>query len=178
MRADARAGSTGGVPGTDRGEPRDRTPSAPARRTVPPSDPRVPPGGCPAVAAGPGAAPAGCRRGRAGRRRRRPPRRRLVHDPRGRRRAAAGRRAAGRARAPWRCGATRPSASWTPCWPPRTAASRSTPSAWTGAAPLGLLAGEDLAGSTLEQQLAKNPYEDGAQDPVAKARSVVLAGRA
>jgi membrane peptidoglycan carboxypeptidase len=42
-------------------------------------------------------------------------------------------------------------------------------------APLGLLAGEDLAGSTLEQQLAKNLYEDGAEDPVAKARSVVLA---
>jgi membrane peptidoglycan carboxypeptidase len=48
---------------------------------------------------------------------------------------------------------------------------------WRGAlrAPLGVLAGEDLAGSTLEQQLAKNLYEDGAEDPVAKARSVVLA---
>jgi membrane peptidoglycan carboxypeptidase len=48
---------------------------------------------------------------------------------------------------------------------------------WRGVlrAPLGLVAGRDLAGSTLEQQLAKNLYEDGAEDPVAKARSVALA---
>jgi membrane peptidoglycan carboxypeptidase len=50
---------------------------------------------------------------------------------------------------------------------------------WRGVlrAPLGLAAGEDLAGSTLEQQLAKNLYQGGAEDPVAKARSVALAGK-
>lgn len=48
---------------------------------------------------------------------------------------------------------------------------------WRGAlrAPLGLLTGEDLGGSTLHQQLARVVYEDGATDPLAKARAVVLA---
>lgn len=48
---------------------------------------------------------------------------------------------------------------------------------WRGAlrAPWGLVTGRDLGGSTLPQQLAKNLYEDGAQDPLARVRSVVLA---
>lgn len=48
---------------------------------------------------------------------------------------------------------------------------------WRGAlrAPWGALTGEDLGGSTLPQQLAKNLYEEGAQDPLARVRSVVLA---
>ena len=48
---------------------------------------------------------------------------------------------------------------------------------WRGVlrAPLGLLTGEDQGGSTLHQQLARTLYEDGATDPVAKARAVVLA---
>jgi penicillin-binding protein 1A len=48
---------------------------------------------------------------------------------------------------------------------------------WRGAlrAPLGLVKGEDLGGSTLHQQLARVVYEDGATDPVAKGRAVALA---
>ncbi|SEO72076.1 biosynthetic peptidoglycan transglycosylase [Trujillonella endophytica] len=48
---------------------------------------------------------------------------------------------------------------------------------WRGAlrAPWGVLTGEDLGGSTLDQQLAKNLYEDGADDAPARLRSVVLA---
>ncbi|RBY86508.1 hypothetical protein DQ241_13400 [Blastococcus sp. TF02A-30] len=48
---------------------------------------------------------------------------------------------------------------------------------WRGAlrAPLGLVTGDDLGGSTLHQQLARVLYEDGATDPLAKARAVVLA---
>jgi penicillin-binding protein 1A len=48
---------------------------------------------------------------------------------------------------------------------------------WRGAlrAPLGLVSGQDRGGSTLHQQLARVVYEDGATDPVAKARAVVLA---
>jgi penicillin-binding protein 1A len=48
---------------------------------------------------------------------------------------------------------------------------------WRGAlrAPWGALTGEDLGGSTLDQQLAKNLYEDGANDALARLRSVVLA---
>ncbi|MGY1740718.1 MULTISPECIES: biosynthetic peptidoglycan transglycosylase [unclassified Blastococcus] len=48
---------------------------------------------------------------------------------------------------------------------------------WRGAlrAPWGVVTGRDLGGSTLPQQLAKNLYEDGADDPLARARSVVLA---
>ena len=48
---------------------------------------------------------------------------------------------------------------------------------WRGAlrAPWGVVTGRDLGGSTLGQQLAKNLYEDGAGDPVARLRSVVLA---
>ncbi|TYP89930.1 biosynthetic peptidoglycan transglycosylase [Blastococcus xanthinilyticus] len=48
---------------------------------------------------------------------------------------------------------------------------------WRGVlrAPLGLLTGEDQGGSTLHQQLARILYEDGATDPAAKARAVVLA---
>ncbi|RBY89770.1 biosynthetic peptidoglycan transglycosylase [Blastococcus sp. TF02A-26] len=48
---------------------------------------------------------------------------------------------------------------------------------WRGAlrAPWGALTGEDLGGSTLDQQLAKNLYEDGANDALARVRSVVLA---
>ncbi|MGY2129134.1 biosynthetic peptidoglycan transglycosylase [Blastococcus sp. SYSU DS0617] len=48
---------------------------------------------------------------------------------------------------------------------------------WRGAlrAPLGLVSGTDRGGSTLHQQLARVVYEDGATDPLAKARAVVLA---
>lgn len=48
---------------------------------------------------------------------------------------------------------------------------------WRGAlrAPLGLVGGRDRGGSTLHQQLARILYEDGATDPPAKARAVVLA---
>ncbi|MBN1093758.1 transglycosylase domain-containing protein [Blastococcus sp. TML/M2B] len=48
---------------------------------------------------------------------------------------------------------------------------------WRGAlrAPLGLVSGRDHGGSTLHQQLARLLYEDGATDPMAKARAVVLA---
>jgi membrane peptidoglycan carboxypeptidase len=48
---------------------------------------------------------------------------------------------------------------------------------WRGAlrAPLGLVSGSDRGGSTLHQQLARVVYEDGATDPRAKARAVVLA---
>jgi len=48
---------------------------------------------------------------------------------------------------------------------------------WRGAlrAPLGLVSGADRGGSTLHQQLARVVYEDGAIDPPAKARAVVLA---
>ncbi len=48
---------------------------------------------------------------------------------------------------------------------------------WRGAlrAPLGLVSGRDRGGSTLHQQLARVVYEDGATDPLAKARAVVLA---
>ncbi|WP_051684174.1 biosynthetic peptidoglycan transglycosylase [Blastococcus sp. URHD0036] len=48
---------------------------------------------------------------------------------------------------------------------------------WRGAlrAPWGVLTGEDLGGSTLDQQLAKNLYEDGANDALARLGSVVLA---
>ena len=48
---------------------------------------------------------------------------------------------------------------------------------WRGVlrAPLGLVVGQDLGGSTLEQQLAKNLYEDGENGPVEKAREVALA---
>ncbi|SDE24637.1 penicillin-binding protein 1A [Blastococcus fimeti] len=48
---------------------------------------------------------------------------------------------------------------------------------WRGAlrAPLGLVSGRDRGGSTLHQQLARILYEDGATDPLAKARAVVLA---
>lgn len=48
---------------------------------------------------------------------------------------------------------------------------------WRGAlrAPLGLVSGEDRGGSTLHQQLARMVYLDGATDPLAKARAVVLA---
>ncbi len=47
---------------------------------------------------------------------------------------------------------------------------------WRGAlrAPWGVLTGEDLGGSTLGQQLAKNLYEGGADDALARLRSVVL----
>ncbi len=48
---------------------------------------------------------------------------------------------------------------------------------WRGAlrAPWGVVTGVDQGGSTLDQQLAKNLYEDGAADPLARLRSVVLA---
>lgn len=48
---------------------------------------------------------------------------------------------------------------------------------WRGAlrAPLGLVSGTDRGGSTLHQQLARVVYEDGATDPLAKVRAVVLA---
>ncbi|MGY1754995.1 transglycosylase domain-containing protein [Blastococcus sp. SYSU D01042] len=48
---------------------------------------------------------------------------------------------------------------------------------WRGAlrAPLGVVSGHDRGGSTLHQQLARVVYEDGATDPLAKARAVVLA---
>lgn len=48
---------------------------------------------------------------------------------------------------------------------------------WRGAlrAPIGLAGGYDAGGSTLHQQLARVVYEDGATDPLAKARAVVLA---
>ncbi|WP_409332151.1 biosynthetic peptidoglycan transglycosylase [Trujillonella humicola] len=48
---------------------------------------------------------------------------------------------------------------------------------WRGAlrAPWGVVTGRDLGGSTLPQQLAKNLYEGGANDPPARVRSVVLA---
>ncbi|WP_158544774.1 biosynthetic peptidoglycan transglycosylase [Blastococcus sp. TF02-09] len=48
---------------------------------------------------------------------------------------------------------------------------------WRGAlrAPLGLVSGTDRGGSTVHQQLARVVYEDGATDPLAKARAVVLA---
>lgn len=48
---------------------------------------------------------------------------------------------------------------------------------WRGAlrAPVGLVSGRDRGGSTLHQQLARVLYEDGATDPLAKARAVVLA---
>jgi membrane peptidoglycan carboxypeptidase len=48
---------------------------------------------------------------------------------------------------------------------------------WRGVlrAPLGLVRGDDLGGSTLHQQLARVVYEDGATDPLAKARAVALA---
>lgn len=42
-------------------------------------------------------------------------------------------------------------------------------------APLGLVTGNDQGGSTLDQQLARRIYEDGANDPIAKARAVALA---
>ncbi|MGY1769605.1 biosynthetic peptidoglycan transglycosylase [Blastococcus sp. SYSU D00813] len=48
---------------------------------------------------------------------------------------------------------------------------------WRGAlrAPWGVVTGRDLGGSTLPQQLARNLYEDGADDLLARVRSVVLA---
>jgi membrane peptidoglycan carboxypeptidase len=48
---------------------------------------------------------------------------------------------------------------------------------WRGAlrAPLGVVAGRDMGGSTIQQQLARVLYEDGATDTGARARSVVLA---
>ncbi|MGY2076774.1 transglycosylase domain-containing protein [Blastococcus sp. SYSU DS0828] len=48
---------------------------------------------------------------------------------------------------------------------------------WRGAlrAPLGLVVGRDLGGSTLQHQLARVLYEDGATDTPARARSLVLA---
>ncbi|TKJ19116.1 biosynthetic peptidoglycan transglycosylase [Blastococcus sp. CCUG 61487] len=48
---------------------------------------------------------------------------------------------------------------------------------WRGAlrAPLGLVTGDDLGGSTLHQQLARMVYLGGATDPWAKVRAVVLA---
>ncbi|MGY1745330.1 biosynthetic peptidoglycan transglycosylase [Blastococcus sp. SYSU D00695] len=48
---------------------------------------------------------------------------------------------------------------------------------WRGAlrAPLGVVTGQDLGGSTLDQQLAKNLYADGADDPLSRVQSVVLA---
>ncbi|WP_236831735.1 biosynthetic peptidoglycan transglycosylase [Blastococcus sp. KM273128] len=48
---------------------------------------------------------------------------------------------------------------------------------WRGAlrAPLGVVVGRDLGGSTIQQQLARVLYEDGAIDTGARARSVVLA---
>jgi membrane peptidoglycan carboxypeptidase len=48
---------------------------------------------------------------------------------------------------------------------------------WRGAlrAPWGVLTGQDLGGSTLDQQLAKNLYEDGEADTLARLNSVVLA---
>jgi penicillin-binding protein 1A len=48
---------------------------------------------------------------------------------------------------------------------------------WRGVlrAPFGLVTGRDLGGSTLEQQLVKNLYEDGDSGPVAKAQAVALA---
>ncbi|MGY1824874.1 biosynthetic peptidoglycan transglycosylase [Blastococcus sp. SYSU DS0541] len=48
---------------------------------------------------------------------------------------------------------------------------------WRGAlrAPLGLVVGRDLGGSTIQHQLARVLYEDGATDAGARARSVVLA---
>ncbi len=48
---------------------------------------------------------------------------------------------------------------------------------WRGAlrAPIGLVSGRDHGGSTLHQQLARVLYENGATDPSAKARAVVLA---
>ncbi|MEU2348057.1 biosynthetic peptidoglycan transglycosylase [Modestobacter sp. NPDC049651] len=41
--------------------------------------------------------------------------------------------------------------------------------------PWGLVTGQDLGGATLEQQLAKNVYEDGENGPVEKVRAVALA---
>ena len=48
---------------------------------------------------------------------------------------------------------------------------------WRGMlrAPLGVLAGHDLGGATLEQQLAKNVYEGGEHGPVEKVREIALA---
>lgn len=48
---------------------------------------------------------------------------------------------------------------------------------WRGAlrAPLGLVSGTDRGGSTVHQQLGRVVYEDGATDPPAKARAVILA---
>jgi membrane peptidoglycan carboxypeptidase len=48
---------------------------------------------------------------------------------------------------------------------------------WRGLlrAPLGLVTGRDLGGSTLDQQLVKNLYQGGDDDPVSRARSVALA---
>ncbi|MDP5182741.1 biosynthetic peptidoglycan transglycosylase [Blastococcus sp. BMG 814] len=48
---------------------------------------------------------------------------------------------------------------------------------WRGAlrAPLGVVLGRDLGGSTIQHQLARVLYEDGATDAGARARSVVLA---
>ncbi|MGY2004707.1 transglycosylase domain-containing protein [Blastococcus sp. SYSU DS1024] len=48
---------------------------------------------------------------------------------------------------------------------------------WRGAlrAPLGVVVGRDLGGSTIQHQLARVLYEDGATDAGARARSVVLA---
>ena len=48
---------------------------------------------------------------------------------------------------------------------------------WRGAlrAPWGAVTGEDLGGSTIDQQLAKNLYQGGADDAPARVRSVVLA---
>ena len=65
-----------------------------------------------------------------------------------------------------------------PCWPPRTATSPTT-SASTGAERCGhrsaWSAAATAGGSTVHQQLARVVYEDGATDPLAKARAVVLA---
>ncbi|MGY1721958.1 biosynthetic peptidoglycan transglycosylase [Blastococcus sp. SYSU DS0533] len=48
---------------------------------------------------------------------------------------------------------------------------------WRGAlrAPLGVVVGRDLGGSTIQHQLARVLYEDGATDAGARVRSVVLA---
>ncbi|OMQ16090.1 hypothetical protein A7K94_0204865, partial [Modestobacter sp. VKM Ac-2676] len=48
---------------------------------------------------------------------------------------------------------------------------------WRGAlrAPIGAVTGEDLGGSTLNQQLAKNVYEDGAAGVLDRVSAVVLA---
>ncbi|MGY1858048.1 transglycosylase domain-containing protein [Modestobacter sp. SYSU DS0290] len=48
---------------------------------------------------------------------------------------------------------------------------------WRGAlrAPIGVVTGEDLGGSTLDQQLAKNVYEDGQAGVLDRVSAVVLA---